>query len=502
MRRSIIAVLVCFAAALVAAPAASAASNITVVPGTTLTNNAGPPTFAPTGAGSQVGADLINAQLTANTNVTLDTTSAAGDPGTITVSAPISSTGTGDLILDADSGVSFGSTVSVETLSVTAGDPISQTAAATVTGIASFTTNTSDGVTLTNSGNNFTTVTTGLVGGLSVTDANALNLGAISANSAFNLNSGGPISQTGAVITTALVITAGSANDVTLNNASNSIPSLRVNSADSVSVTNSGATSLNGPSVVSGDFTLSSNGAITQNAQLWTVTGATTLTASAAGDVLLPNSGNDWGSVGVPQGTNAVIMDVNDLTLNDSSVAGNISIRAGDDLAVSAGDTLASVGAITLIADNQNATPPAIGTGGIAAGANSALTGAGAIRLYGATRADNSIAANATFNGSTFTPGPIFIPSAREQWGIYASGGTATAPFTFFYKDNGTPTPDPTPTPTPTPITAGKDPKCKKLGSKLGTQKRRVRKLRGRAKQVYIENNIKDTRKRQKKLSC
>src|SRR4029453_14202533 len=55
-----------------------------------------------------------------------------------------------------------------------------------------------------------------------------------------------------------------------------------------------------------------------------------------------------------------------------------------------------------------------------------------------ARRADNAIDASATFNGATFTPGTLFVPTNRERWGIYASGGTATAPFTFFYKDNDT----------------------------------------------------------------
>jgi hypothetical protein len=33
------------------------------------------------------------------------------------------------------------------------------------------------------------------------------------------------------------------------------------------------------------------------------------------------------------------------------------------------------------------------------------------------------------------------VPSDREQWGVYSPAGTATAPFTFFYKDNDTTAP-------------------------------------------------------------
>jgi hypothetical protein len=121
--------------------------------------------------------------------------------------------------------------------------------------------------------------------------------------------------------------------------------------------------------------------------------------------------------------------------LTDSSSGGGLTARAGGDLIVPNGKTINAAGLLRLIADNQNATPPAIGSGGITVGSGAKLSGAGAIQLYGAHRSDNSIAANATFNGATFTPGDLFAPSDRERWGVYAPGGTATTPFTFFYKD-------------------------------------------------------------------
>jgi hypothetical protein len=134
-----------------------------------------------------------------------------------------------------------------------------------------------------------------------------------------------------------------------------------------------------------------------------------------------------------------------------STSGGALLLTAGDDLTIPAGVTVDASGALHLVSDDASPATPAAGTGGISVGANAALSGAGAIRLYAATRADNSIAGTATFNGSAFTAGTMFVATDREQWGVYSPDGTATAPFTFFYKDPAPPAADPGPvTPAPT----------------------------------------------------
>ena len=511
--------------ALALAPAAFANSNITIVSGSTLTNNAGAPTFAPTGAGSQVGADLIANQLNAGTNVVLDTTSGSGDPGAISVTAAVGSIGTGNLTLDADAGVSqtAGGTLTVHgltinavngvalggintpTLTVTAGDPITQTGPAMVSGTTTVTTNTTDSVTLTNAANDFGILSSGQVGALSVTDANGITLGSVSANGALSVTAAGSITQTGALVATnAATFTAGAANNITLTNSGNNLSAFGVVSANNVSLTTSASTALT-TGTISGNLTVAAPGGISQTGAV-SVLGTTTLNAGSQ-FVSLPQAGNDWGGTVVISAANnasirdmnsltlgastvtggltavaggpliqtgaltvpgnatvtgthvvlanagndfggqvavsntgataATITDANDLSLGNSSSAGALTVIAGGDLTVPAAKTVGATGDLVLIADNQNPTFPAIGSGGLTVGAGAALTGTN-VRLYAAHRADNTIDPSATFNGATFTPGTLFVPSNRERWGVYASGGSATAPFTFFYKDNDT----------------------------------------------------------------
>lgn len=63
--------------------------NIEVVAGSGLTNNSGATAFTPGGDDSQIGADLIVAQLDAGTSVTLDTAGAGTQAGNIVINAPI-----------------------------------------------------------------------------------------------------------------------------------------------------------------------------------------------------------------------------------------------------------------------------------------------------------------------------------------------------------------------------------------------------------------------------
>jgi Ca2+-binding RTX toxin-like protein len=206
-----------------------------------------------------------------------------------------------------------------------------------------------------------------------------------------------------------------------------------------VSIRDANALAL-GAIAVTDDLTLLAGGALTQIGGA-TVPGATSATGAP---VALDHGANDFGeAVAVTSsGTSeAAVADASDLILTSSSSGGALTTTADDDLTVLAGETVAATGALRLVADNGNPAPPAIGTGGITVGANAALAGSGAIRLYAARRSDNSIAGTATFNGAAFSPGTLHAHSAREQWNTYSPGGAATAPFTFFYKDRDTSVP-------------------------------------------------------------
>ena len=275
MLRVLAATATAFALLLVAASSASAATNITVVAGTATVNNAGPPTFAPTGPNSQVGVDLINTQLAAGNSVTLDTSPDNSQPGTISIQAPISSANaTANLTLDAD-------------------DPITQTAGGTITvaGDTHLVTNTVDDVTLT-AANNFNTVSAGNVAGLTVNDTNALTLGSVSANAGMDITAGGNVTQTAAVVVSGPTdFDVGATNDVTMNNAGNIFNGVGFTSVDNADIVDSGVMSLN-TSTVSGNLTVGAGGLLTQNGGTSiAAVGTTTLTAGSANDIILSQRG-------------------------------------------------------------------------------------------------------------------------------------------------------------------------------------------------------------------
>jgi hypothetical protein len=373
---------------------------------------------------------------------------------------------------------------------------------ATVPGTTTIDTNNSD-VTLGSGTNNFGTVAIPDANDATVTDANALSLGANTLTGVLTVNTSGNLTQTGAISTTSNVQVDAGTGDVTLTNPANQVNSFSVNAddatwseannvllgvvnADDLSVTAAGdITQVGAPLAVGGTATLDADANITlnistnmltnvsipdaHNASVVDTNGLTLGTVDVSGDLRVQTSlgltqtapatvagttrvqgspatidqaANDFvGAMTFLSGAGGpgVVRDANDLVLDSStSTTNSLTASAGDDLSVLPNETISASGELLLVADAQNPAAPAIGTGGIEVGANSALTGNGAVRLYGSRRADNTIAGTATFNGSTFSAGPLFAPSAREQWGVYSPAGTATAPFTFFYKDADT----------------------------------------------------------------
>lgn len=91
--------------------------NIEVVAGAGTANNGGAPAFTPGGDNSQVGADLIVAQLDAGTSVTLNTAGAGSQAGNIVINAPIvkSANNSAGLTLTADNDITINQSVSLST---------------------------------------------------------------------------------------------------------------------------------------------------------------------------------------------------------------------------------------------------------------------------------------------------------------------------------------------------------------------------------------------------
>src|SRR5207244_10761955 len=107
-------------------------------------------------------------------------------------------------------------------LSVTTAGAMTQSGDLIVPGITTLTAGAANSITLNNAGNVFSTV--GVTSGLNVslTDANALDLGASTISGTLGVTTAGALTQSGALAVTGVTtLAAGAANSITLNNAGN-----------------------------------------------------------------------------------------------------------------------------------------------------------------------------------------------------------------------------------------------------------------------------------------
>ncbi len=354
--------------------------------------------------------------------------------------------------------------------------------------------------------------------GVAITDANAIALAGVNTGSNFTLNAAsvgqtaalnvsgatiitasGPVSLnasnafTGPVaVASALAPVALNANgDLTLGNISAS--SLDATASDELlnfgNVTVTGATTLAAPTSIGmtdsdnnfgGAVSSTTNGVLTLHTENPLVLGTTSsagadvfsdgaMTQTGAisdggqfevqgdGGVTLTNASNNFDDLSVASAVGSVaVRDANSVNLQAVEVAGSgaATVTAGNDLIVPDLTTFFTAGAMTLVADANAGS--AVGPGGIDIAGDRAITSIAApVRLYTAQRSQNSISPLATLNGATFTPGPEFVDSATEVWNTAFPAGTATDPFTIFYKQAAPavpvdpPTPDTTLTGTP-----------------------------------------------------
>ena len=364
------------------------------------------------GALTQSGALVVTGVTTlaagAGNNITLNT--AANDFSTLTVTSGnnVSVTDTNALILGA-------STVS-GTLGVNTSGAITQSGTLTVTGVATFAAGAGNSITLNTATNDFSTfaVTTGL--NVSVTDANALILGASTVSGTLGVNTSGAITQSGALVVTGVTtLAAGAGNNITLNNAANNFSTLAVTTGNNVSVTDTNALIL-GASTVSGTLGVNTSGAITQSGAL-VVTGAATFAAGAANSITLNTATNNFSTFAVTNGNNVSVTDTNAIILGASTVSGN--------LAVTTTGTITQSGALAVT-----------GTSAFSAGANSITLTTATNDFTGAVSFTNTGATNAVTDSITDVNGIVLGTSAVAssnvvvnavgitQTGLFAQSGT------------------------------------------------------------------------------
>jgi hypothetical protein len=150
-----------------------------------------------------------------------------------------------------------------------------------------------------------------------------LDLAASTVSGTLGITTAGAITDSGNLIVTgATTLTAGSDNDITLNNANN-FSSAGVTSGNNVLLNDTNALDL-AASTVSGTLGVTTAGAITDSGVL-TVTGATTLAVGGGNNITLDNA-NNFSSVGITSGNNVLLNDINALDLAASTVSGTLGV--------------------------------------------------------------------------------------------------------------------------------------------------------------------------------
>ena len=170
-------------------------------------------------------------------------------------------------------------------------------------------------------------------------DVNALNLGASTISGGLTVTTNGALTDSGPLtVAGPTTLAAGAANNITLDNAGNDFSTVAITSGNNVVLNDMNALDL-GASTISGGLTVTTNGALTDSGPL-TVAGTTTLAAGAANNITLDNA-NDFSTVSIMSGNTVVLNDVNALNLGASTISGDLSVTTGGALTQSGALTVA-----------------------------------------------------------------------------------------------------------------------------------------------------------------
>ncbi|MES1977801.1 MAG: YDG domain-containing protein, partial [Pseudomonadota bacterium] len=382
---------------------------------------------AASGAVTQSGAVAVAGLTTlaagAANNITL------GDTGN-NFSTVVITSGNNVSIADSNALVLGASTVS-GSLGVNTAGAITQSGVLNVTGATTLAAGAANNITLNNASNNFSTVAITSGNNVSITDANALVLGASTVSGTLGVNTAGAVTQSGAVAVAGLTtLAAGAANNITLGDTGNNFSTVVITSGNNVSIADSNALVL-GASTVSGSLGVNTAGAITQSGAL-SGAGAASFAAGSANDITLTSAANDFSSVAVSSGNNVSLRDANALVLGASTVNTSLDVVAAGAVTQSGAivapalsvKTLANTGAaITLANAGNNVGTLSLRSRDAADGANAA----GALQFTDSNGFD--IASLATTVNATLGAGGVVTQSgaiAASGLALTGAGGAYT----------------------------------------------------------------------------
>ena len=333
--------------------------------------------------------------FTMNAGSSITTTDASANAVRINVNATGGGTGAAAL-----RGITTGSggtlTVATNTGGNTTGGDITQTAGTLLnvgTGTINLTTPAIAGANIGCSGGTPILTTAGTItastgtSGIFVSNQTGVDLASIQTTGPFSLTANGPITGSGTVIVGGTAtLTAGAANDITLNNAANDFGTVGITSGNNVTLADGNALNL-GASTISGILNVTAAGTITDSGNL-IVTGNTTLAAGAGNDITLNSAGNNFSTVGVTSGRNVTLADTNALDLGTSTVSGTLNVMTNGSLTQSGALNVTGVTTLSTGTANDIMLDSAgnnFSTVAVSSGNNVALTDVTALDLGAST---------------------------------------------------------------------------------------------------------------------
>ena len=296
-------------------------------------------------------------------------------------------------------------------------------------------------ITLSHASNDFASVGVGAAADVTLFDVNAIDFGASTISGALNATASGQITDSGAIVVSgATTLSAGLANNITLDNAANNFAGIGVTAAADVELVDTNAIDLSALTV-GGDLTVAAGGAITDSGTL-NVTGNALLSATVGSDITLNDAANQFGSVRVNTVRDAFIVGLGAVDLGNTNVTRNLTVSAGgaitDSGTVTVGsNTSLNAGAgnnVTLNTAGNDFATVQIGSandvtlvdtddvdlgastisGGLTVTADGAVTDSGALAVTGTTSVTAGAGNNVTFDTAANDFGTILFGSAND----------------------------------------------------------------------------------------
>ncbi len=307
-----------------------------------------------------------------------------------------------DVVLRDTGALTLGTSTVNRNLAIAAAGTVADSGNLSVAGTTTLAAGAGGNITLDNANNFVGAVTVASGRDVTLRDTGALTIGGASVSGNLALTAAGVVTDTGSLAVAGTTrLTAGAANDITLNNANDFGGAVTVVSGRNVTLNDVGALGL-GASTIGGNLVATAAGGLTGSGAL-SVAGTTLLTAGSASDIVLDGANNFGGTVTVTNGRDVTLRDTGALDLGASSIGRNLSITAGGALTDSGNLAIAGTTTIAAGATNDITLDNADSFGGavtVVSGRDVTLRGTGALELGASTvSGDLSVTARGPITG-------------------------------------------------------------------------------------------------------